>query len=76
MFHDLCGMCHFNFFVLEKWNDLVDLGSVSTRPRTSQVMNNKEASRLSLTAVFVTFIMSTIYFLCVHLFQRRSCDKC
>ena len=71
-------MCHvpLNFIVLEEWDELVDLGTVLTRPRTSQVMNTKEASRLSLTAVFVTFIMSTIYFLCVHLIQRRSCDKC
>ena len=71
-------MCHVSlkFCVLVNWDDLVDLGSVSTRPRTSQVMNNKEASCMSLTAVFVTFIMSTIYFLCVHLIQRRSCDKC
>ena len=38
-------MCHVSlkFVVLAKWDDLVDLGSVSTRPRTSQVMNNKEA---------------------------------
>ena len=71
-------MCHVSLklFVLAEWDELVDLGSVSTRPRTSQVMNNEEASHLSLTAVFVTFIMSTIYYLCVHLIQRRFCDKC
>ena len=71
-------MCHvsLNFFVLAQWDDLFDLGSVTTRPRISQVMNNKEASRLSLTDVFVNFIMSTIYFLCVHLIQRRSSDQC
>ena len=40
-------MCHvsLNFFVLAEWDELVDLGSVLTRPRTSQVMNNKEPSR-------------------------------
>ena len=71
-------MCHVSLklFVLAEWDELVDIGSVLTRPRTCQVMNNKEASNLSFTAVFVTFIMSTIYFLCVHLIQRRSCDKC
>ena len=53
-----------NLFVLAEWDELVDLGSVLTMPRTSQVMNNKEASRLPLTAVFVTFIMSTIFSLC------------
>ena len=54
-------MCHVSlkFLVLAEWDELVDLGSVSTRPRTSQVMKYKDASRLSLTAV--TFIMSTIY---------------
>ena len=76
MFHELCVMCHSIFFPLAKGDDLVDLGSVSTRPRTSQVMNNNEESCLSLTAVFVTFSMSTIYFLCGHLIQRRTCDKC
>ena len=67
-------MCHvpLKFLDLAMWNDLVDLGSVSIRPRTSQVMNNEEASGLSLTAVS----MSKIYFLCVHLIQSRSCDKC
>ena len=71
-------MCHVSLkmFVVAEWDELVDLGSVLTRPRTSQVMNNKEASHLSLTVVCVTFIMSTMYFLCVHLIQRRSCDKC
>ena len=68
--------CVTSIFFLAKWDDLVDLGSVSMRPRTSQVMNIKGASCLSLTAGFVTFSMSTIYFLCVHLIQRRSCDKC
>ena len=78
--HVLCFMsyvsCVTYFFCPAQWDDLFDLGSVSTRPRTSQVMNNKEASRLSLTAVYVTIIMSTIYFLCIHLIQRRLCDKC
>ena len=39
-------------------------------------VNNIESSHLSLTDVVVTFIMITIYFLCVHLIQRRSCDNC
>ena len=57
-------ICHVSlkFFVLAQWDELIDLGSVSTRHRTSQVMNNKEASCLSLTAVFVTFIMHPVYF--------------
>ena len=76
MFHELCVMRHLIFFGFAKWDDLVELGSVLKRPRTSQVLNDKKAFCLSLTAVFVTFSMSTIYFLCVHLIQRRSCDKC
>ena len=37
MSHELCVMCHLNF--LSWQSGLVDLGCVSTRPRTSQVMN-------------------------------------
>ena len=29
------------FFVLAKWDELVDLGSVTKRPRTRQVIKNK-----------------------------------
>ena len=47
------------FFVLAEWDELVDLGSVSTRPRTSQGMNNKEAFRLSLSETDYATSLST-----------------
>ena len=68
MFHESCVMCHLNFLF---WQSGM---SWLIEDLYQQVMNKHFVCHLLLSLLPLVWVQYS--FLCVHLIQRRSCDKC